>query len=131
MVTAIVELNEIDDVAVRHPIIQIAQRPAQDKAERHLKQAVTNWTPNAVNHHNDGSNSREKGQQQGFSRRTHGRKDPKGYTCISYIRNVKKAVYYRYCVVQLETGLNQGLGPTVQEKRGNYEKNIWKPRFEF
>ena len=131
MVTAIVELKKIDDVAVRQAIIQVPQRPAQDKAERDLKQPVSNWASNAVYHHDHGGNCREQRQQQGFGRRTHGREDPEGHPCISYIRNVKKTVYYRDRVIQLETGLNQRLGPAVQEKRGNHEKNIWKPRFEF
>src|SRR5262245_15846383 len=131
MVTAIIELEKVDDVAVRQAIVQISQRPAQDKAERDLQQTIPNRTSNAVNHHHHGRDRREQRQQERLGGRTHRREDPEGYPCISYIRNVKKAVYYGDRVVQLEPGLNQGLGPAVEEKGGDHEKNIWKPRLEF
>ena len=118
MIPAIVELQKIDDVPIRQPIVKIAQRPSQDETQRHLEQSIPYRTPYAIDNNDHRCDRREQRKQNRLTRRTDGRENSEGYSGISYIRNVKKSVYYGDRLIEPEPALNQRLGPSVQEERG-------------
>ena len=83
------------------------------------------WVPNAVGDDDNGGKGSKDGEEKGFCRQTDRRKDSERDTGITDIRNVEEPVYNRCRFVQIKSALNPGFGPTIQNQRGEDQKEVW------
>jgi hypothetical protein len=113
VIIAVVQLDKVDNVAVADAIVKVAERSAQDEAQRQLKHSVSSRASHAVDDDEHRSERREQGQYDGFGWRADGREDSERYSGISYIRNVKETVYHRGGFIEDVPGLNERFSPTV------------------
>jgi len=116
MVGTVVELEKIDHVSVGQPVVKVPQCAPEDTTQGDLKHSIACRTSNAIDDNDDGCDGRKDRKQNSLTRRTDGREDSKGHAGVSNIRNVKKSVYYRDRFIKRESGLNQGLSPSIQQQ---------------
>jgi hypothetical protein len=131
MIVAGIKLEEIDDVAIGQSIVKVAEGSAENKPQCDLQQPVAGRTSDAVGNDNDGGAGRKQRKQNGFCRRTDGRKNSKGNSGISDIRYVEKPVYYRDRFVEVKSLLDEQLSPTVQYERRGDQQCVWQTPLKF
>src|SRR5205809_1652993 len=83
MVTAGIEFEEIDNVAVSQSIVKVAEGAAENQAQGNLQEPVSNRTSNAVSDDRKGCKGSKGRQQHGLGRRGNGVENSEGHTGIS------------------------------------------------
>src|SRR5262245_56117320 len=125
-----IKFEEVHHISIREPVVKIAQSSTQNECQSDLQNTIPSWAANTVrddNHCRHGSKDR---QQQGLCGRADGREDSEGNSSVSHIRNIEKTVYYGCRFVQIETVLNPGLGPPIQDEGCDDQKKIWQSCLE-
>src|SRR5262249_7057020 len=119
------------DVAIGQSVVKIAEGSAENQTESDLQQPVPGRTPDAVGNDNDSCKGGKHRKQKGFGGRTDGRKNSKGNSGVSNIRYVKKTVYYRDRLIEVESLLDEYFSPTVQNQRRGNEQQVRETPLQF
>jgi len=124
VVTADIQLEKIDDVSIRQPVVKVSQRSAEDQGKSDLQQPILDRASNAISDNKNSRTRREKGQQQRLRRRADRGKDSKRHAGVCHIRYVEEAVYNRDRLVKGESILNQQLGPAIQRQDRHDQQEV-------